>query len=370
MVLSDPPALEGGAIAKCAVGMIRGLRAHGLEVSVAAAHRPFNGSMSSPVDLGVQPIEVPWSLATQAHHYLIRPFGGLARGEFKAWVNRACATADVLHLEELEAAWCDLDTHVPSAVRLHYRARLDQSLGLPWSKSFRGVLAAAIAERAAIRRHRWLVANSPEVARTLKEAAPNAEVVIAPLCLDPADYCLAPLDGPPIAGIIGTGSWAPSAAAIHRLLLRVWPKVLRRVPDARLMIAGRNTNRLRSVAGPGVEILGPVESARGFLESLSVLVYPLGRGSGMKVKVLESLAAGLPVVTTTAGAEGIQAEGGMIVDDEDDRLAAAAAQILVDVRERRERGAAARATFLRRYSPLPATEPLAELYRRMAAESV
>jgi len=90
----------------------------------------------------------------------------------------------------------------------------------------------------------------------------------------------------------------------------------------------------------------------------------------MKVKVLESLAAGLPVVTTTAGAEGIQAEGGMIVDDEDDRLAAAAAQILVDVRERRERGAAARATFLRRYSPLPATEPLAELYRRMAAESV
>jgi glycosyltransferase involved in cell wall biosynthesis len=87
----------------------------------------------------------------------------------------------------------------------------------------------------------------------------------------------------------------------------------------------------------------------------------------MKVKVLESIASGLPVVTTPAGAEGIDADGGIVVEADDEKLAAAAVEILGDEQGRRERGAAAKAAFDRRYSPVPATEPLVELYARMAA---
>ena len=84
------------------------------------------------------------------------------------------------------------------------------------------------------------------------------------------------------------------------------------------------------------------------------------------MKTLESVACGLPVVTTPMGAEGIDGGDGVVVESEPGRLAEAAAAILLDAEERRERGAAARAAFERLYTPEPATEPLVDLYRRLA----
>jgi glycosyltransferase involved in cell wall biosynthesis len=82
--------------------------------------------------------------------------------------------------------------------------------------------------------------------------------------------------------------------------------------------------------------------------------------------VLESLASGVPVVTTPAGAEGIGPSAGVSVHTEPEALAAAASELLSDEDVRQERGAAARAEFERRFTPSPATEPLVELYGRMA----
>jgi glycosyltransferase involved in cell wall biosynthesis len=191
--------------------------------------------------------------------------------------------------------------------------------------------------------------------------------VLAPLTLDPALYPPVPLDGPPVAGIIGTAAWPPTRAATLRLLERVWPAILHELPGARLRVAGRG---MASLVGPeapaGVDVVGDVESAAAFLNGLSVLLYPLERGSGMKVKVLESIASGLPVVTTAAGAEGIEAGEGIVVEQEAAALARAAAGLLADESERRSRGSAARSAFAARYSPRVATEPLVALYRRMA----
>jgi glycosyltransferase involved in cell wall biosynthesis len=349
------------------VGLIRGLRGHGLQVSSVAAKRYFNSDGEDPPrDLSLHVIRLNTNWRSRLRHYAPRPWGGIAYGEFKQYVDKVCAAADVMHLEEVEATWCDLNLRLPAAARIHNRVRLDQSVGWPWTRQFRGHLARSLGERAAMRRHRWLVANSPIVAQTLRVEAPHAEVVLAPVCLDPADYLVAPLNGPPIVGIIGTATWPPTASAIRRLISTVWPQVHRRVPGARLLIAGWKTDLLKEVAGPGIDLLGPVASAREFFRGLSVLLYPLERGSGMKVKVLESLAMGLPVVTTAAGAEGVEAEGGAVIEAEDNRLAAATAQILIDSQERRQRGAAARSAFEKRYSPSPATEPLVDLYKRMS----
>src|SRR5207237_3438487 len=120
---------------------------------------------------------------------------------------------------------------------------------------------------------------------------------------------------------------------------------------------------------PGVEVAGPVACAAAWFQEISLLLYPLARGSGMKVKVLESLASGVPIVTPPAGAEGIGAGRGVVVETEDEALAEAAARILADEAERRERGAAARAIFEELYSPAPATAPLVDLYRRIAGGS-
>jgi len=188
-----------------------------------------------------------------------------------------------------------------------------------------------------------------------------------PFCLEPADYPPASLEGPPVAGIVGTAGWPPTANALDRLLRDVWPKVHTAVPEARLLVAGRGTDVFAGSAGASVEVLGEVPSAVDFLRGLSLLLYPVARGSGVKVKVLEAIAVGLPVVTTPEGTEGIDGADGVVVEHETNRLVAAAVSILGDAEERRQRGAAARAAFLRRYAPEPATEPLAALYERIAA---
>ena len=358
VVLTQPPLPEGGAPGKTAVGLLRGLREHGVDVRAIAARRHFSVAGEVPPDLPVELVDVeppgPWRARLGR---VRRPLGELT-GVFAERVRAAAADADLVHLEETETAWCDDGLQLPSLVHLHYLARRDRDLGAPWSKQFREVLDASRAERAAIRRHRHLVASSPLVADALRAAAPQAEIVLAPLSLDPTLYSPAPLDGPPTAGLIGTAGWPPTAEAIRTLLEQVWPRVERQAPHARLVVAGRGTAELG--------LAGEVESARDFFQGLSLLLYPVGRGSGMKVKVLEAMASGVPVVTTPLGAEGIEPSDGVVVRDRPEALAAAAVELLTDAAARRERGAAARTDFERRYAPGPATEPLVELYRRLA----
>jgi glycosyltransferase involved in cell wall biosynthesis len=359
VVLTQPPLPEGGAPGKTAVGLLRGLGEHGVELRAIAARRHFSVPGDVPGDLPVELVDVeppgPWAARLGR---VRRPLGELAGGAFAERVREAAADVHLVHLEETETAWCDEGLSQPSLVHVHFLARRDRDLGPPWRKQFREVLDASRAERAAARRHRYLVASSPLVADALREAAPRAEVVLAPLSLDPAHYRAAPLDGPPTAGLIGTASWPPTAEAIRTLVQDVWPRVEPQAPEAKLVVAGRGTEELG--------LAGEVDSAGAFFQGLSLLLYPLARGSGMKVKVLEALASGVPVVTTPAGAEGIEPSDGIVVLEQPAELAAAAVELLTDEQARRERGTAARADFERRFAPGPAAEPLVELYRRMA----
>ena len=368
-MLTQPPLPEGGAPGRTAIGLLRGLAGHGVDVHALAARQHFAAPGEPPPDLGVEVMVVappaPGMRGRMAR--VRRPRGDVATPEFLARVRELAAGADVVHLEETETAWCDEGVAKPSLVHIHYLVRRDRPVGRPWRKEFRDVVEFALGERAAIRRHRYLVASSPLVAEALRRAAPGAEVVRAPLSLDPHLYPRAPLDGPPVAGLIGTAIWPPTAAAMRRLLEMVWPRVRDLVPEASLLLAGRGIDRLGLTSAAGVEILGAVSSSREFFGRLSLLLYPIERGSGMKVKVLESIASGVPVVTTPAGAEGVEAGDGVVVDQDWGRLAEAAAELLRDPEARRQRGAAARAAFERAYAPEPATAPLVELYDRMAA---
>jgi glycosyltransferase involved in cell wall biosynthesis len=188
----------------------------------------------------------------------------------------------------------------------------------------------------------------------------------APLTLTPEPYRRAPLDGPLRVGMIGTAAWPPTAAALRALVEEVWPGVRRRVPEARLLVAGRGTAAM-GLRGPGMEVRGEVPSSTAFLSELSVLAYPVPRGSGVKVKVLEALATGLPVVTTPPGAEGLVAPGGLVVTPVGDVRAAvdAVSRVLEDPAARLAAGRAARRGFDERYTPERATETLPALYRRM-----
>jgi len=368
VALTQPPLAEGGAPGKCAIGLIRGLRSHGIDVLPVAARQHFARDDEPPADLGVETIPVArrprgWRTRARVVH---RPRRHLAESSFGERVRELAHTADALHLEEVDTFFTDAGTSTPTAAHLHFLTRRDRSPGAPWRREFLAVTQLVLAERAALRHYRHLVASSPLVAAELASRAPKAEVTLAPLSLDPDAYPQAPLDGPPVAGLIGTGSWPPTANALERLLTRIWPRVRKAVPDAELRVAGRDLAPWSAGTRPGVSVIGEVSSAIDFLQGLSVLAYPVERGSGMKVKVMEALASGIPVVTTRFGAEGIIAGEGLVVADDDDALALAVARLLADPDERRERGRAGRAAYTANHRPEIATEPLAELYRRIA----
>ncbi len=395
VVLPQVPSPEGGAAGRCSLALLRGLADNGIGVHALAARQHFDLSSGAPASagspgprsalgplgpigalgafgplgaLGVEVVDVaaPGRSLGDRIANLQAPLATLGRGHFAARVRELAAGADVVHLEQVETAPCDPGRR-PAALHLHYRVLLDRAVGNPLQRSHRRTLEFARAERRALRNRRWLIASSPRVADTLRRDRPSAEVVVAPLSLLPERYPQSSGPEQPTAGVIGTAAWPPTAGAIDRLLHRVWPLVRADVPDARVLVAGRGTTELAGAGTlpAGAVVLGAVDSAVDFLSGLSVLAYPLERGSGMKVKVLEALALGVPVVTTPEGAEGIATNDGVVVATADADLARAVASILRDPAERAARGAAARRCFADHYRPAVATAPLVGLYERM-----
>lgn len=370
VVLPFPPLAEGGASSRCAIGMMRGLAAHGVDLHVLAANLRPHLDPEVPADLPIEVVKVPhpermrtrWLRFTQ-------PYGLLGTTPFAPLVAERARDFDLVHFVELGSATLTPLVDRPAVTQIHCLTRRDREIRPLWTRDGRTAHELLRAEQRIFAQSRWLLVNSREVAEPLAREAPHAHVAVAPLSLDPDSYApRAPLDAP-VAGLIGTAAWPPTANAVERLLTRVWPLVLERRPDARLLLAGYGMDRSafpRLPDLPGVEWRGEVPSATDFLRELGVLLYPLARGSGAKIKVLEALALGVPVVTTPDGAEGIGGRDGLVVDTDDRVLADATTELLADDAARKAAGEAAHATFAAHHAPRPAAVPLLELYERMA----
>jgi polysaccharide biosynthesis protein PslH len=122
-------------------------------------------------------------------------------------------------------------------------------------------------------------------------------------------------------GYIGSMDWFPNREGLQWFLDNVWEKVLAAFPDATFFMAGRNfSDDFPAREYPRVERVGEVENARTFLNSNQIVVVPLFSGSGMRVKIIEALSLGKPVISTTIGAEGIEVANGeniLIADSAD-----------------------------------------------------
>jgi hypothetical protein len=124
----------------------------------------------------------------------------------------------------------------------------------------------------------------------------------------------------------GVLNYQPSEEAALRLVRGIWPKVRAERQDARLLIVGAHpTARLRQAAegDPSIEVTGAVPDVRPYLWSAAVSIAPLLTAQGLQNRVLGALAAGLPVVTTPAVADGLpdSAMPGCIVASDDQESA-------------------------------------------------
>ena len=106
---------------------------------------------------------------------------------------------------------------------------------------------------------------------------------------------------------IGSMNWMPNEEAIKWFLKNVWDEVQKRVPEAKLYLAGRNMPKwLLKTKKKNVVVVGEVPDAHEFVNNHNVAVVPLLSGSGMRIKIIESMALGKTVITTLVGAAGIQ----------------------------------------------------------------
>jgi hypothetical protein len=203
-------------------------------------------------------------------------------------------------------------------------------------------------ERRVLRAVDATIAISDADARDLGSLAGVAPVVV-PTYIDCASRRVETTRLPSLgyAGLLG---WQPNAQGLDWFCKDVWPLVRRKMPDATLTIAGPGLNRRAdgSLEVPpswtlsGITTIGYVSDLEEVYRGCVAMIAPIIGGSGVRMKLLESMRAGMPTITTTDGAAGLAVEDGreMFIADDPARFAERVADVMSDpvVRERLRNG--------------------------------
>lgn len=200
-------------------------------------------------------------------------------------------------------------------------------------------------ETRAVRESDRVISVSPEECSKLREIDGAKPVdLVFPL---QSDIALTAADPGARDGILYTSSWTaqdettPNADGMRWFCADVLPNITGILPWTKLRATGSNPPpSVRRLAGAHVELTGFVPDLRDSYERARVVVVPLRFGAGVKNKTVEALQYGVPVVTTTIGAEGIEVPDGltpMIVTDDPAEFATAVVRLLTDGHEWRAR---------------------------------
>ena len=110
---------------------------------------------------------------------------------------------------------------------------------------------------------------------------------------------------------IGAMNWIPNEEGVRWFLHHIWPEVHKEFPSLKYYLAGREMpGWMQRISFPNVEVLGEVPDAREFMDAHGIMIVPLLSGSGIRIKIIEGMAAGKPVISTLIGAEGIDYTNG------------------------------------------------------------
>ena len=171
---------------------------------------------------------------------------------------------------------------------------------------------------------------------------------------------------------VGKMDYRPNVDAVVWFVDAVLPLVRSVVPGFELSIVGRDpVPRVRALARrPGVRVVGRVHDTVPYLHGSAVAVVPLRAGSGSRLKVLEAMATGTPLVSTTIGVEGLDVEPGrhFVAADGPVEYADAIVDLLGDPARRRQLADEGRRLVERQYGWPAAVEQLAAVHEQTIAE--
>ena len=362
--------------------LLTGLLAHGAEVAclvanqepgtrVAEARELLEGVPGAKnLELSVFPLAAP-PVALRKLRSAWRPFSETlyATGIRRALQRERAGGYDVLHLEQLWSGWAGVN--LPRTLLSIHQLDIIDSECRPL-ESFgerKAMVQMRRATRKILRGSRYVRVLTERLHERARQINPEAEYWVIPLALDVSLYPMQPVSRDAVVGLLGSMHWFPSRSAAERLLTSIWPRVTRRLPGARLLIGGWNARRYleHQVSDSRITLIDNIGHPSEFFSRIAVMAYAPRRGSGMKVKVLESMAYGVPVVTTAEGVEGIDHEDGVhcVVREDDEALATAIIDLLNDAPRRARMAEAARALVESRYSPAPVLSQMLAAYDRV-----
>ena len=227
-------------------------------------------------------------------------------------------------------------------------------------------------ERVSWRRADACVVTSDRELPTLRTCAPGTPAATVPNSVDLTYF--APSGGAPEPRTVvfnGILTYRPNVDAVRYLIDDVWPLVRARYPEARLTLIGRSDGvDTREMMVPGVELLGEVPDIRPYVHRAAVVAVPVRIGGGTRLKVVEGLAMGKPIVSTTLGCEGLAVRDRehLLIADDPAAFAARIFDVFENPRWSAQLGSAGRQLVEDRYSWDLAGERLESLYRQLTGE--
>jgi len=172
--------------------------------------------------------------------------------------------------------------------------------------------------------------------------------------------------GSPTLVYVGSMDYFPNVEAVLHFVRYSWPHICGKIPGVRLLIVGRNppTEIQRLALEPGIGVTGTVPDVQPYYQQAHALVVPLKSGGGTRLKILEAMAMGVPVVSTTVGVEGLGLAPGtdFLLADTPQAFAAETIRLLCDQELRTKLATRGRKTVVERYDWSAIGDTLLKVY--------
>jgi glycosyltransferase involved in cell wall biosynthesis len=205
----------------------------------------------------------------------------------------------------------------------------------------------------------------------LLDDIPGARTMVIPNAADVDFYKPRPTDPQPGGRTVvffGLMSYMPNIDGATYFIQEIWPRIADANPDARCKIIGGSPSpQLLALAGPRIEFTGFVPDLRPHIAEAAAVIVPLRLGGGTRLKIVEAMAMGKAMVSTTLGAEGIDAVPGrdILIEDQPDAFADAVIRLLAEPDLAARIGNSARQLSEARYAWSAAAKALEGFYRQI-----
>lgn len=211
-----------------------------------------------------------------------------------------------------------------------------------------------------------VIAMSDNDKKTMLSQIPGLDVDIVPNGVDYNFFSekIVERSKEPIILYLGNFTWLQNREAVDVLVSKIWPLISEKLPSVRLWIIGKNAKDFFVNLESDKVRVDEVEDVRTVYQKATVLVAPIYSGGGTRLKNFETFASGLPVVTTSIGIGGTEAEDGkdVIIRDDPKEIALATVDLINDPKKYKQIAENAKKMVKEKYDWEPIAEKLNRIY--------